>query len=312
LLAEVIAGLRDMPRQLPCKYFYDERGSALFDRICQLPEYYLTNAELEILESYASEMAARLGRGRLLVELGSGSSIKTRLVLDHLVDPVAYVPVDISTEHLHQAASELAKSRPALEILPVSADYSTDDEIPLPVAPQGATVVFFPGSSIGNFSPEQAANLLRRIARIVGPGGSLLIGIDLKKDPVVIERAYNDAAGVTAEFNRNILERINRECGADFDPASWHHHAFYEPVAGRIEMHLVSRNAQSVRIGREEFQFATGESIRTEHSHKYAVDQFVSMAEDFELEQTWTDRAEQFAVLLLRAGQRGPGGIVNV
>jgi L-histidine N-alpha-methyltransferase len=311
-LGDVIAGLSSRPRELPCKYFYDERGSRLFDRICELPEYYPTGAELEILATHAPDMARHLGPGRLLVELGSGSSVKTRLLLDHLIQPAGYVPVDISLQHLDRSAAALAVDYPALEISPVSADYSTDDAIPLPFTAPGAAAVFFPGSSIGNFSPEEATSLLGRIAQLVGPGGSLLIGIDLKKDPNVIQRAYNDAAGVTGEFNRNILRRINRELRGEFLPEAWHHHAFYEPVAGRVEMHLVSQVAQSVRIGDLAFSFEEGETIRTECSYKYTVEQFAEMASGFEVDSVWTDDGRRFAVLLLRAGQFGPGGIVHV
>lgn len=310
-LGDVVAGLSARPRELPCKYFYDERGSRLFDRICELPEYYLTGAELEILASHAPDMARHLGPGRLLVELGSGSSVKTRLLLDHLIEPAGYVPVDISLQHLERSAAALAADYPGLELLPVSADYSTDDDIPLPPAAPGTATVFFPGSSIGNFSPQEATSLLGRIARLVGPDGSLLIGFDLKKDPSIIQRAYNDAAGVTAEFNRNILRRINRELGGEFRPEAWHHHAFYEPVAGRVEMHLVSQTRQSVAIGDLNFEFDEGETIRTECSHKYTVEQFAKMASGFEVDSVWTDSGQRFAVLLLRASQVGPGGIVH-
>ncbi len=297
--ADVLAGLRRRPRRLPCKYFYDERGSRLFDRICELPEYYLTQVELGILRRHAGEIAGRLGPGALLIEMGSGSSVKTRLLLDHLEAPRGYVPVDISREHLHRAATALAKDYPDLAVSPVCVDFAGDAIIPLPDASSDARVVFFPGSSIGNFSPPEARRLLGRIAGLCGPAGRLLIGIDLKKNPKIIEAAYNDAAGVTADFNRNILRRINRELAGDFEVDAWHHHAFYEPAAGRVEMHLVSRGRQRVTVAEEVFEIKEGESIRTECSYKYTVEQFVKMAGGFDLEAEWTDEGRRFAVLLL-------------
>jgi len=309
----VLAGLRRRSRRLPCKYFYDEQGSRLFDRICELPEYYLTRTELAILGRHGAEIARQLGRCCLLVELGSGSSRKTRILLDQLVEPVGYVPIDISCEHLHQTTAALATDYPDLTVMPVCADYGGRETISLPeIADAPPTTVFFPGSSIGNFHPAEARKLLVRIAGLCGPGGRLLIGIDLKKEPKSIERAYNDAQGVTAEFNRNLLRRVNRELGGDFAPEDWHHHAFYEPVAGRIEMHLVSRVRQAVRVGDETFEFDEGESIRTECSYKYTIPGFLEMANGFCLESEWTDSERRFAVLLLRTDAGGTGEVSDV
>jgi dimethylhistidine N-methyltransferase len=302
-LEDVLEGLRRHPRRLRAKYFYDEAGSRLFERICELPEYYLTRTELGILRRHAVEIAERLGADCFLVELGSGSSRKVRVLLDELVSPRGYAPVDISPEHLREESTAIAREYPHLAVSPVCLDYSAEGEIQLPL-PRAGVTVFYPGSSIGNFHRPEAERLLETCARICGPGGRLLIGIDLKKDPRMIERAYNDSLGVTAEFNRNLLRRINRELRGDFIPEDWYHHAFYEPVAGRIEMHLVSARPQVVTIAEEPFTFGEGESIRTECSYKYTVEEFVAMARDFSVESGWTDPDDLFALLLLRARPR--------
>ncbi len=297
--ADVLAGLSRPRKRLPAKYFYDAAGSRLFDAITELPEYYPTRTELGILRERAGEMAARCGPRCLLVELGAGSLTKVRLLLDQLDRPAGYVPVDVSGDHLRSAAAALADDYPELGVTPVVADFTR--AFALPDVPAARRVVFFPGSTIGNFDPSEADALLRRVARLVGPGGGLLLGIDLRKDVAVLERAYNDAAGVTAAFNRNLLVRVNRELGADFDPAAFHHVAFYNRDRSRIEMHLVSDTAQRVRVGKAVFDFRAGESIHTENSYKYDVAEFAARAAacGLRLDEAWTDPRTDFAVLYL-------------
>jgi dimethylhistidine N-methyltransferase len=297
--ADVLAGLALPQKRLPAKYFYDAVGSRLFERITELPEYYPTRTELGILRTHAPAMAARCGPCCLLVEPGAGALTKVRLLLDRLERPAGYVPVDVSGEHLHAAAVELAEAYPELEVVPVVADFTRSFEVP--AIPTARRVVYFPGSTIGNFDPPEADALLRRFAWLAGTGGGLLLGVDLRKDPAVIERAYNDAAGVTAAFNRNILTRINRELGADFDLSMFRHHAFYNAAESRIEMHLVSTRAQRVRLGGATFEFRAGESIHTENSYKYDVVELAPRAAacGLRLEQTWTDARNDFAVLYL-------------
>lgn len=298
--AEVLAGLEQEEKTLPCKYFYDARGSALFERICALPEYYLTRTELAILEMHAGEMAAALGPRVLLVEPGSGSSLKTRLLLDKLSAPAAYVPVDISRAPLVAAAAELQSHYPRLSVLPLCADFTEPFH---PPAARGArrTVVYFPGSTLGNFAPPEAARLLRNFARIAGAGGGLLIGMDLKKDAAVLERAYNDSSGSTAEFNLNLLRRLNRELDADFDLERFAHRAVWNPALGRIEMRLVSRATQEVRVAGERFAFAEGEHILTECCYKYAPAELAALAAraGLRLARTWTDDRRWFCVAYL-------------
>jgi L-histidine N-alpha-methyltransferase len=299
--ADVLAGLSRPQKRLPAKYFYDAAGSRLFDRICELPEYYPTRTELGILERYAGAMADWCGPDCLLVELGAGSLTKVRFLLDHLERPAGYVPVDVSGEHLQAAAAELAADYPALPVRPVVADFTA--ALDLPPLPARRRVVYFPGSTIGNFEPAEADALLRRVARLVGPGGGLILGIDLRKPTEVLEPAYNDAAGVTAAFNRNLLARINRELGGDFDPAAFAHHAFYNAERSRIEMHLVSERRQRVRVGPAAFDFQPGESIHTENSHKYDVRELAERAAacGLHLTESWTDERSYFAVLGLTA-----------
>ena len=299
--ADVLAGLSRPRKRLPPKYFYDAAGSRLFDRITELPEYYPTRTELSILGEHAGAIAGRCGPGCLLVELGAGSLTKVRLLLDLLDRPAGYLPVDVSGDHLRWAAAALADDYPALAVRPVVADFT--GPFALPDAPAGRRVVFFPGSTIGNFDPPAADALLRRVARLVGPGGGLLLGVDLQKDVGVLERAYNDAAGVTAAFNRNLLVRINRELGADFDPAAFRHVAFYDRAQARIEMHLVSVAEQRVRIGHFYVHFRAGESIHTENSYKYDIPELAARAArcGLRLDGSWTDARDYFAVLYLTA-----------
>jgi dimethylhistidine N-methyltransferase len=295
---EVVSSLREPRKRLPCKFFYDETGSRLFDRICELPEYYLTRTELRIMRDHVGEMARLAGPACQLVELGSGSSIKIRSLLDALESPSAYVPVDISREHLRRSANALAAAYPNVKVQPVCADYTNDFHVPAPSGDVRTRLAYFPGSTIGNFEPHQARDFLRRIAALVGPGGGLLIGYDLKKDPAVLHAAYNDAQGVTAAFNLNLLRRLNRELGANFVPDRFHHYAFYQPSLGRIEMHLVSQSAQTVRIRDAEFRFEPGESIHTESSYKHAPAEFERLAGSagFSRVQRWTDERQLFSV----------------
>jgi dimethylhistidine N-methyltransferase len=297
--ADVFAGLAASPKTIPCKYFYDERGSQLFDEICRLDEYYLTRTEDEIIRRHAQEMADQIGPGVMLVEYGSGSSTKTRALLDRLDAPVAYVPVDISREHLHKTATRLSRVYPHIEMLPVCADFTKPFRLPTARRRPTHSAVFFPGSTIGNFKPHDARAMLHHLAAMCGTGGGLLIGIDLQKDPAEIEAAYNDARGVTAEFNLNVLRRINCELDGDFHVDRFEHRAIYDPTHGRIEMRLVSVRPQCVAIGGRRFEFAAGEAIITEYSHKYTIRGFAEMAADagLTLRRTWTDAAERFAVL---------------
>jgi dimethylhistidine N-methyltransferase len=301
LLCDALEGLAAKPKFLPCKYFYDERGSALFERICELEEYYPTRTEIGIMERYGKEMAETLGPRCLVVEYGIGSSRKARVLLDHLEQPAGYVPVDISREHLVQAAQEISAQHPVLPVLPVCADFTAQFELPEPEAPAARNVAYFPGSTIGNFAPEDAAAFLRRIAAQCGVGGGLLIGVDLKKDPRRIERAYNDTAGVTADFNLNLLHRLNEELGADFELDAFEHRAFYDREAGRIEMHLVSLEEQVVTLSDTRVSFSEGETIHTESSYKYALPEFATLAGDagFRVEHVWTDESALFSVQFL-------------
>ncbi len=269
--ADVLRGLRSRPKYLPCKYFYDEAGSALFEQITELPEYYLTRTELAIMQQHAAEMAQWLGGRCLLIEYGSGSSMKTRLLLDRLRDPAGYVPIDVSRAHLHRCAADLASQYPQLNVGPLCADFTAPLILPPITCAAARRVVYFPGSTIGNCTPEEAVALLRRTADLCGAGGGLLLGADLRKDRAVIEAAYNDRQGVTAAFNRNILVRMNRELGADIAVDRFAHRAFYDARAGRIEMHLVSRGDQRIQLGAARVAVADGESIRTEYSYKYRL-----------------------------------------
>jgi len=298
---EVLQGLRTPRKELPAKLFYDEHGSQLFDQICDLEEYYLTRAEIAIMREHAGEIAALIGERCLLVEYGSGSSKKTRILLDHLRDPAAYIAIDISKEHLIRSASGLAGSYPGLEVIAVRADYTTACELPSIHRPAATKVAFFPGSTIGNFYPREAVSFMKRIAELVEPGGGLLIGVDVKKDPAILNLAYNDRAGVTAEFNLNMLARINREFHADFRIDRFAHRAFYNAGQGRIEMHLVSRVEQTVRVDGTAFRFEQGESILTEISCKYAVEEFASLAAQagFTVRQVWMDDRRHFSVQYL-------------
>jgi dimethylhistidine N-methyltransferase len=297
-LDEALAGLTRSRKTLPCKYFYDDRGSQLFDRICNLPEYYPTRTEIAILQTHAQQMADCVGPKAAVVEYGSGSCIKTRLLLDRLADPAAYAPVDISREHLLRSAAGLAQDYPSIPILPVCADYMQPITLPEQCFGAERVAIYFPGSTIGNFDAHQARTLLRSMARLAGPKGALLIGVDLKKPRSILEPAYNDSQDVTAEFNLNILARLNSELGANFDLNSFAHIAPYNRNRGCIEMHLVSLREQSVRLGDARLHFFSGETIRTERSYKYTLSGFSRLAESagFAVRRVWTDPAALFSV----------------
>ncbi len=298
LVRDVLEGLRREPKQISPMYFYDERGSQLFDRICELPEYYLTRTETRILDACGGEIAQSIGAGALLVEFGSGASQKTRLLLDRVPALAGYVPVDISRSHLLAAARSICAAYPGLDVLPVCADFTQPFSVPKSSRPHTRVAVFFPGSTIGNFDRPAAVNLLRVMRQIAAPGGGLLIGADLVKDPAILERAYDDAAGVTAAFNLNLLRRLNREFGATFDLNGFRHSAVWVPEASRIEMHLVSVRRQSVTLGDETIKFAAGERLVTEHCHKYTRESFASLAAEggWSSRRVWTDDDQLFSL----------------
>lgn len=297
---DVLAGLGAAAKTLSPKYFYDERGSRLFEDITDLPEYYLTRTEIGILRANRAALARTVGDGGCLIEYGSGASVKVRLLLD-ACSPAAYVPVDISGAHLTEAARAIHADY-GIAVYPTLADYSAPFELPEPVADL-RRVAFFPGSSIGNFDPAAALAFLEGVAEVVGAGGWLAIGVDTKKDPGVLHRAYNDASGVTAAFNRNVLAHINATVGADFDPAAFEHEAVYNEPAGRIEMYLVASREHEVTVAGERIGFARGERLHTENSYKYDEDEFVAMAAraGFECVHTWLDERRYFMVAALRA-----------
>ncbi len=296
----MLEGLAAEQSWLPSKLFYDDQGSKLFEAICDLDEYYPTRTELSILETCRADVAELTGGKLTLVEYGSGSTRKVRLLLDGL-DIAAYVPIDISRWYLEEAAKDLHGSHPDLLVRPVLADFNQDIRLPDGL-PDGSRVAFFPGGTIGNLRPDDAVAFLRRARKTLGSGGYLLVGYDLRKDPVRLHAAYNDRDGVTAAFNRNVLLRINRELDGDFDPSTWHHYAPYVPARGRIEMHLVSGRDQKVTVAGETFEFTRGDSIRTELSHKYSRAGFDAIANDggYEPVHHWTDEESLFCVSLLR------------
>lgn len=298
-LAEVIGGLSSSPRTLPCKFFYDERGADLFQKICELPEYYITRTETELLRRTAPEISESIGANAALIGFGTGAGIKTRMLLEQLQNPIAYIPVDISKQRLIDSAIELSHAMPALEILPVCADYLQELQLPKPLRKPDHVAVFFPGSTIGNLEPHVAQDFLRRVCHLCGKSGGLIIGIDLQKSADILEAAYNDSAGVTAEFNLNLLARANRELGANFDLARWKHSAIYNEKEGRIEMRLLSQGEQNVDVGGRQFRFSDGEKIITEFSYKHTIDGFTRLAASAgfrEASRVWTDPAKMFAI----------------
>ena len=297
-LFQILHGLQKDQKELPSKLFYDERGSKLFERICKLHEYYPTRTETAIMQQNVHEVVDLVGPGSMLIEYGSGSSSKVRILLDHLPEVAAYVPVDISREQLFMAAQELKSDYVELEIIPVWADYNNIFKLPLISKKVFHKLAYFPGSTIGNFYPRQAIDFMRNIADLVGPGGGLLIGTDLQKDPKVLNRAYNDRVGVTAAFNLNMLNHINAEFGADFNVDHFKHFAFYNEVLGRIEMHLISQANQTAHIASQVFDFKQGESILTEVSYKYTLEGFAEMADGagFVVIEAWVDPKNYFSV----------------
>ena len=296
--AEILRGLRLPQKRLSPKFFYDKRGSALFEAICELPEYYPTRTELRIMRDHVPDMAGCIGPRASVIELGSGSSLKTRILLEQLHEPAAYIPVDISREHLLVAAESIAREFPRLQVLQVAADFTHPFPLPSPRVTPERHVVYFPGSTIGNFSPDEARDLLRVIHHEAGSGGAALIGIDLRKDREILRRAYNDNAGVTAAFNLNVLRRLNREFAANFDLDAFRHRAVWNDRKSRIEMHLVSRRRQTAQVAGHRFGFERDEYIVTEHSHKYTQRQFGEMAEcaGFRVVDGWTDPREWFSI----------------
>ncbi len=305
--AAVFSGLRRRQKSLPSKFLYDAEGSRLFERICELPEYYPTRTEFRILRAHAGEIARLVGRDARLVEFGSGAGVKIRLLLNALDQPAAYIPVDISRHHLLAAAASLARDFPQLPIAPVCADYTAPFVLPARnLAPGRYTVGFFPGSTIGNFTRPQARAFLRGAKTLLGEDSSMIVGVDLRKEPGVLIRAYDDSAGVTAAFNLNILRRINREIGGGFALDRFVHQARWNAPRGRIEMHLASVCDQSVEVGAERFAFRARETIHTENSCKYSLAEFRALAQSagYETRAVWIDDAELFSLHFLRSMSR--------
>ena len=295
---EIIENLSRERKTLPCKFLYDKTGSALFDRICELDEYYPTRTEIALLERHGGEFAALSGPACHVIEFGSGSSVKVRLLLDRLQEPATYTAIDISRDHLIDATSALAEEFPELDVEAVWADYTQPLAMDRENGHGGRRLGFFPGSTIGNFSPDEAHGFLERSAETIGPGGSMLIGVDLKKDEETLVAAYNDREGVTAAFNENLLVRINRELDGDFDLSAFSHDAVYNREHGRIEMHLVSERDQTARVGERCFDFTAGETIHTENSYKYSIEQFQELCREarYEPVQAWTDPDGMFSL----------------
>jgi dimethylhistidine N-methyltransferase len=299
LIGEVRHGLHQDPALLPCKLLYDKAGSELFDRICELPEYYPTRTEMAIMDAHVHDMAAAIGPEAVVIELGSGSSTKTPMLLEALQDPVGYVPVEISRDHLLESALRIREQFADLEVLPVCADYTRPLEIPATARPGRRRVLYFPGSTIGNFHPQDASAFLRRLADVAGPGGALLIGADLRKPPEILVPAYDDAQGVTAAFNLNLLHRLAAEPDVAVDPGAFEHEAVWNDAHSRIEMRLVAQRPTDIRVGEERFRFETGQYIRSECSYKHTLDGFAQLAAGWEVQRIWTDPRQWFSVQYL-------------
>lgn len=307
-LAAVRYGLRQLQRSVPSKYFYDAHGSRLFDLICETPEYYPTRTEAGILNQFGAQMAELIGASCVLIELGSGSAVKTPLLLRHLADSAAYVPIDICQPHLLQSTQALKAMFPAIEMQPICADYMRLTKLPLDSHEDRRRVIFFPGSTIGNYCPDEAVQLLCDFAQLAGKNGALLIGVDCKKSPERLNAAYNDALGYTAAFNLNLMTRMQRELGARLDPEEFSHYAYYNIVLGRIEMHLVSRRKQTIQLAGEYFQFGEGESIHTENSYKYNAQEFQHLASKagWHPKMLWSDHDGLFNVYYLSLSAAEP------
>jgi dimethylhistidine N-methyltransferase len=299
LRADVLAGLAARPKAIPPKYFYDEAGCRLFESICAQPEYALCRTERDLMAAHLADIAAAVGEVDCIVEPGAGDCTKVRALVDAL-RPGRLVVMDIAAAPLAVAARAVAHAYPQLDVAALAMDFLTDLEAAAPWLGEGRRLVYYPGSSIGNFPPAAATALLARFRRLAGADGRLLVGFDLKKDPERLHAAYNDAAGVTAAFNLNLLARINRELGADFDPARFRHYAFYNPAEGRIEMHLVSLGGQDVTVAGERFHFAQGETLHTEHSYKFRCEEFAALAENAGWRPARTWQHDGFAVQLYR------------
>lgn len=300
LYTDAISGLSKTPKSIPSKYLYDERGSQLFDQICMLDEYYPTRTEMKLTRQHAADIAAHVGSGARLVELGAGSGLKTRILLRHLYDLSAYVPIDISRQALECCSERLGEEFSDLDITAVCTDYTKDWTLPNH-GYDGRTAFYFPGSTIGNFSPEQAGDFLSKLARLAGSRGALLIGVDLVKDRAILEAAYNDKDGVTAAFNLNLLRRLNRECNATFNFNAFCHQALYQVDDQRIEMQLVSTRDQCVSFPTATFEFAAGEFIVTEHSYKFRIEDFATLSEaaGWRTRALWTDEERLFSLWFL-------------
>ena len=304
--ADVLAGLAATPKRVPAKYFYDEAGSRLFERITDLPEYYPTRTEIKILRDHAADIAGFIPEGSALIEFGSGSSRKARVLLRALPPLAAYVPVDICAEMVAQEAAELRPDFPQLNVLPVTADICFPFDLPEQAREAAVRVGFFPGSTIGNFERHEAAAFLRNAANILGPGARLIIGADLVKPVEVLNAAYNDAQGVTADFNLNMLIRINRELGGNFKLDSFEHHAFYNRERHRVEMHLASLKRQKVKVAGETIEFRAGETIHTENSYKYTPELLGALARGvgWTPAAVWTDAREYFSIQAFTLGEK--------
>ena len=302
-LRDVLHGLSRPQKELPCKWLYDDRGSALFEQICELPEYYPTRTELSILERHISAMAPQLGSNCAIIEYGAGSGLKTQLLLEHVRRPACYVPVDISASALADATARLQRRFPALRIVPVRGDFSRPLELPREALEAQRRAVFFPGSTIGNLHKGETVMFLSRLRRECGRGGGLLLGVDLLKDRSTLLRAYDDARGVTAAFDKNLLVRANAELDADFDLDAFRHEARFDERLGRVEMHLVASRDTVAHVGDATFRFQAGESIHTESSYKFALPELRALAAlaGWRLEQTWSDEHAWFAVCWLVA-----------
>jgi len=296
--SDVVGGLLATPKRVPPKYFYDETGSHLFDRITELPEYYPTRCEMRILEEQAAEIAKLIPPGAALIEFGSGSNRKARILLKAAPQLACYVPVDICGEMLEQEAVELRPDFPQLKVLPVTADFTQDFDLPPEAKAAAVRVGFFPGSTIGNFEPHEAAAFLRHAGKMLGPGARLIIGADLIKPAEVLNAAYNDKAGVTAQFNLNLLTRINRELGGNFNLAAFEHHAFFNRERNRVEMHLASLKRQKVKVNGETIDFRAGETIHTESSYKYSIEKLGALARGAGWRPlgAWTDARNYFSI----------------
>jgi dimethylhistidine N-methyltransferase len=301
LLEVAQRGLGLKPKRLPSWLFYDEHGSRLFEQICEQPEYYLTRSEIALMVEHAGSIADVLGSDVRLVEYGSGNARKTHILLQHLQEPVSYVPVEISPEPLRQSVGRLAREFPQLPLQPLCADFTKPLRLPIPPSAPRRTVVYFPGSTIGNFETREAAMLLRKMRNEMGDAGGILIGVDLKKDPELIEAAYNDRAGITAAFTLNMLTRLNREIGSNFELSAFGHRAHYNQMAGRIDAHIVSHREQQVKVGRASVAFREDEAIQVEYSCKYSLADFAALAAKAGLAvlRVWTDPEQMFSLQYL-------------